>query len=82
MDRPQRAGSGSTRRWRTLREAKLATDPICERPGCVALADEVYHIEPVGAGGERYDWANLQSLWRPCHLTKSLDESRAARGAH
>ncbi|WP_370450302.1 HNH endonuclease [Nocardia otitidiscaviarum] len=70
---------GSTRRWRTLREAKLATDPICERPGCAALAVEVDHIIPLAAGGERYEWDNLQSLCHPCHEVKTNAEAVAAR---
>ncbi len=72
-------GSGSTRRWRTLRAAKLAADPICERPACRALAVEVDHITPVSSDGDRYDWANLASLCSPCHLAKTLAEALAAR---
>ncbi|MEU0871638.1 HNH endonuclease [Nocardia brasiliensis] len=72
-------GSGSTRRWRTLRDTKLHTDPLCEARGCTALADEVDHIEPVGAGGDRYDWENLQSLCHPCHQAKTAREAATAR---
>ncbi|WP_280393203.1 HNH endonuclease [Nocardia wallacei] len=72
-------GSGSTRRWRNLREAKLKDQPVCEHRGCAALASEVDHIEPVGAGGDRYDWANLQSLCHAHHAEKTAAEARAAR---
>ncbi|MFD3431145.1 HNH endonuclease [Nocardia fluminea] len=72
-------GSGSTRRWRTIRAAKLEEQPICEANGCRALAVEVDHITPVGANGDRYDWANLQSLCHPHHQAKTSAEAAAAR---
>nr|WP_231390359.1 HNH endonuclease signature motif containing protein [Nocardia sp. CNY236] len=72
-------GSGSTRRWRTLREAKLNDGDLCESLGCVALGTEVDHIIPVGAGGDRYDWDNLQLLCHSCHQAKTAAEARAAR---
>ncbi|WP_280265356.1 HNH endonuclease [Nocardia wallacei] len=72
-------GSGSTRRWRNLRAAKLKDQPICEHPGCSALASEVDHIEPVGTGGDRYDWTNLQSLCHTHHAEKTAAEALAAR---
>lgn len=62
-----------------MRAAKLRADPICEQPGCRALATEVDHIQGVGDGGERYDWTNLQSLCTPCHERKTLAEAQAAR---
>ncbi len=71
-------GSGSTRRWRKLRAAKLAADPMCEARGCRALAVEVDHIVNVGSGGDRYDWANLQSLCRICHAAKTASEARTS----
>ena len=77
--RSKYTGSGSTRRWRALRDAKLQADPICEHPGCPALAVEVDHIVNVGSGGTRYDWANLQSLCRAHHDEKTAGESRRAR---
>ncbi|MFD9551728.1 HNH endonuclease signature motif containing protein [Nocardia salmonicida] len=74
-------GSGSTRKWRELREAKLASDPICEASGCTRLAIEVDHVEPVGTGGERYDPSNLQSLCHTCHQAKTAQEAATARGS-
>jgi 5-methylcytosine-specific restriction protein A len=70
---------GSTRKWRTLRESKLRTDPICEEPACRALATEVDHIVPLSQGGERYDWANLASLCAAHHEVRTLAQARAAR---
>lgn len=74
-------GSGSTRRWRTTRAAKLDADPLCEWRRCRRLATEVDHIKPVSQGGDRYDWANLQSLCHPHHELKTLLEAAAARAA-
>ncbi|WP_425303006.1 HNH endonuclease [Nocardia otitidiscaviarum] len=33
----------------------------------------------MGAGGDRYDWSNLQSLCRPCHQAKTVRDCSAAR---
>ncbi|WP_280301958.1 HNH endonuclease signature motif containing protein [Nocardia neocaledoniensis] len=73
-------GSGSTRRWRRVRAAKLAADPVCERPGCRRLAVEVDHIIRVSRGGDRYDPANLQSLCHEHHQDKTLVEAQDAKG--
>lgn len=72
-------GTGSTRRWRTLRASKLHANPICEESGCKRLATEVDHIVRVGAGGQRYAWSNLQSLCTPHHKAKTQAEATAAR---
>ncbi|WP_084211107.1 HNH endonuclease signature motif containing protein [Pseudonocardia acaciae] len=78
--RPSKAWiNGSTRRWRRLRAAKLADQPLCEQ--CGALAHEVDHITSLGEGGDRYDWTNLQSLCTPCHQAKTLAESARALAA-
>jgi 5-methylcytosine-specific restriction protein A len=34
----------------------------------------VDHVVPLKMGGERFDWANLQSLCASCHNRKSLCE--------
>ncbi len=78
-------GSGSTRRWRETRAAKLFADPVCEwtedghRRRCGRLADEVDHITPVSKGGDRYDPDNLQSLCQQHHRAKTLREAAEAR---
>ena len=54
------------RRWRNLRNAYLAANPLCER--CGALGEEVDHLQP--HRGERHlllDSDNLWSLCRRCH---------------
>ncbi|MGW5720794.1 HNH endonuclease [Amycolatopsis sp. NPDC003865] len=71
--------AGSTRRWRRLRAAQLASQPLCQRAGCRHLATEVDHVQPLSEGGERYDPSNLQSLCRDCHQAKTQQESTRAR---
>ncbi|BAD54879.1 hypothetical protein NFA_370 [Nocardia farcinica IFM 10152] len=72
-------GGGSTRRWRSMRASKLKADPICQAPGCRALAVEVDHVTPLARGGARYDWSNLQSLCHDCHTAKTAQDARAGR---
>ncbi len=56
-----------TARWRRIRAAKLARDPVCEE--CRReLANEVDHVD----GDNRNNAAtNLRSLCRPCHSRKT-----------
>ncbi|WP_411431402.1 HNH endonuclease signature motif containing protein [Sinorhizobium meliloti] len=46
--------------------------------GCeTAPATEVDHITPIGKGGAPRDRANLQSLCKPCHVSKThADKAR------
>ena len=54
--------------WRRLRLAKLRRSPLCER--CGKAANVIDHIKRIGAGGERTDYSNLQSLCDSCHNHK------------
>jgi len=81
---PDERGSAASRgydaRWRRVRLMKLAADPLCEmhrRAGAVVPATLVDHIVPIAEGGARLDMANLQSLCRNCHASKTHAESRA-----
>lgn len=65
--------------WHRTRAAKLATDPVCQRPGCYQLASQVDHIKPIVEGGELYDWDNLQSLCQACHSSKTARENAGSR---
>lgn len=66
-----------SRRWRAMRDYKLATDPLCEickAEGRVTLAVDVHHVLPIGEAATRdealrraYDTSNLQSLCKECH---------------
>jgi 5-methylcytosine-specific restriction protein A len=74
-NQPESWTSGSTRRWRVLRAAKLAVNALCQQPGCWHLAEEVDHIVPLSRGGERWAWSNLQSLCAPHHRQKTQREA-------
>lgn len=72
------------RRWRDLRLAVLAADPLCRecaRRGLTSLATEVDHVIP---RCERPDlmWerGNLQGLCRGCHIEKTRRENRGEAG--
>ncbi len=67
----------STDRWRKLRAAKLARNPLCEecqRQGKATPATMVDHIIPIRFGGKSLDMDNLQSLCWSCHSAKSVKE--------
>ena len=71
----------NSRRWRRLRRAVLACEPLCrccEAAGRANAAAEVDHVVPIGRGGEEWDRANLQPLCRACHEAKSARENAAA----
>lgn len=70
----QRSKIYDTKRWKTLRQRKLASSPHCQSPGCTAAASDVDHIVSLRAGGAPYDYANLQSLCKPCHSAKTAAE--------
>ena len=66
-------------RWRRLRRAILAREPLCRTclaGGDTREAEELDHIKPLA---KRPDlaWApsNLQPLCRPCHSAKTAHES-------
>lgn len=68
---------GYDRRWRRLRSAVLAAEPLCRH--CLSVgrsrrADDVDHIIPISRGGLRLDRDNLQSLCRECHARKTATE--------
>ncbi|WP_372475018.1 HNH endonuclease [Gordonia tangerina] len=73
--------AGSTRAWRALRTRQLADHPICQTPGCTALATEVDHRVNVAAGGTD-DPSNLQSLCAPHHRAKTQAEAHRGAGQH
>jgi 5-methylcytosine-specific restriction enzyme A len=68
----------ASRRWWLLRRAVLFEQPLCAC-GCGGLAEEVDHIRPLAAGGDRWARENLQGLARQCHAAKTRREL-AARG--
>lgn len=75
----------NSRRWRALRKAVLAKEPLCRDcmgHGVVTAAEVADHIVPlVDGGSDALD--NLQSLCLSCHNAKTQREivarSRSAR---
>lgn len=45
-----------------MRDAYLATHPLCEQSGCPRLADDVDHMTALAEGGAKYDPRNFMSL--------------------
>ena len=68
----------STKRWQELRRRKLSEAAVCERCGKMPAA-EVDHITP-HRGDERlfYDFRNLQTMCKPCHVAKTIFEKNLA----
>jgi len=81
---PFDGGRGSTRRWREIRSAILARDPVCVRCRAAAATD-VHHVVPVSRGGSA-DEANLVGMCHACHTAiptrQGGGESWAAYGGH
>ena len=63
--RVQSHDRGYNERWKRIRRIFVNKYPICDV--CGASVEIVHHIIPISEGGERYDFANLQSLCRSCH---------------
>lgn len=61
-----------SREWKKASAAQLRREPNCRRCGKAATTAD--HIRPVSEGGARTDPANLQSLCRRCHGTKTHED--------
>jgi len=63
----------NNRRWQHLRNAYLATHPICEcEDNCGGVATVVDHRRPhLGDDALMYAWDNLRSMTKPCHDRKT-----------
>lgn len=87
----------SSNRWRKTSRLYREANPICEqclreakegdqsrqkRAGMINLATSVDHIKPLFAGGEPYDWDNLQSLCGYHHALKSQQEREQKNKPH
>ena len=67
-------------RWRRLRNAYLAANPLCSWPGCPELADTVDHIDGTDYDTQRYEWDKLRSLCTPHHRQRTTAQGNAAQG--
>lgn len=67
---------GYTRGHRMLSREYRRVNPLCELryPGCTFLAIDADHKVPRRAGG-RNEWANYQSVCRPCHARKTREDA-------
>ncbi|WP_100483069.1 HNH endonuclease [Mycobacteroides abscessus] len=54
-----------------MRDAYLATHPLCEQSGCPRLADDVDHMTPLAEGGAKYDPRNFMFLCDDHHKAKT-----------
>ena len=65
-------GRGYGWRWMKVRTMKLRREPMCEECRTEA-ASEVHHIVAKRDGGDD-GFENLQSLCKPCHSRKTMQE--------
>lgn len=72
--RQQEHGRWYGHRWRKLRDAYLATHPLCEcdDPDCRRPAQVVDHRKPHNGNDELlFAWTNLQAMTKACHDRKT-----------
>ncbi len=63
----------TNKKWRNLREYKLAINPFCEM--CGVVATEIHHKKDRQSSPEfEYDINNLQSLCKSCHSRHTVKE--------
>ena len=84
--KPTSWAGGSTRRWRSLRKAKLDDNldhnhGLCEVDACVRLATEVHHDPPFTTDEERYDWDRLVAICHDHHAEETAKQSQTAKAA-
>ena len=70
---------GYTYRWQLYRALYLKKHPLCvhcKADGRITPANEVDHIVPTKRGGDFWDTKNHQSLCKPCHSRKTIEDGR------
>jgi 5-methylcytosine-specific restriction enzyme A len=61
--------------WINLRNYKLLINPMCNR--CQSIATEIHHIKEKKYFPElALDYANLESLCKPCHSKHTIKENK------
>lgn len=66
-------------RMRRSMDTYRAEHPRCEQPNCHRVMHTVDHIVPLAEGGDRYDWANYQSLCEPHHDQKTARDAQRGK---
>ncbi len=70
----------NTAQWRQLRQAKLATDPLCQpcaARGTITTANTVDHVKPINDGGDPFPSLDgLTSMCTRCHNEKTAANDR------
>ena len=69
-------------KWRKIRAAFLAANPLCEmckRQGKYTAANEVHHVKPLADGGTN-DFENLMPLCKSCHSKITMTDFNRGRG--
>lgn len=66
-------------RMRRSMDTYRAQNPYCEHPGCHRVMHQVDHIVPLAEltadDPRRYDWDNYQSLCKPHHDQKTVQDA-------
>lgn len=78
QDRRKRRQRGFVRdkgRWDAVRRQVMIRDGFRCRSCKSAGLLEVDHIQPVSQGGDEWEFTNLQTLCRGCHIAKTRRES-------
>lgn len=78
--KPQSWAKGGDSRWRKLRAVFLRQHPLCQWPGCTALADTVDHKDGTDYETQRYEWKQLRSLCTPHHRQRTTAQGNEAQG--
>jgi len=77
MKRKERMKVYNSQKWRSLRDWKLTSDPLCEmciKHGKTTPTEEIHHItsfmttdDPIKRTHLAYNYENLMSLCQVCH---------------
>jgi 5-methylcytosine-specific restriction enzyme A len=63
--------------WRKFRHGYIARNPLCvmcAAKGITTIGNHVDHIVSINEGGEKFNYANLQTLCLSCHSSKTMTD--------
>jgi 5-methylcytosine-specific restriction enzyme A len=75
IPRPSPSARGYGRRWRKIRAAKLARDPLCEDHEALGEVVEATEVDHVDGDVGNVAYCNLRSLCKSCHSSKTVREN-------